>query len=146
MTLPEPPKNILVPIDLSEVSESVVAEACLLAQKTGADLHLLHVYFIPVESVGLAQAVSERYVREFVADARAQLEALLAKHCLTPTKREVLVESGDPRDVIVSKAAELHADLIVMGTHRRRGLTRVLLGSVAESVIRTAPCSVLVVR
>ncbi len=58
----------------------------------------------------------------------------------------VLVKSGDPREVIVDAAKDLKAEVIVMGTHGRRGLSRAIIGSVAESVVRTAPCSVLVVR
>jgi nucleotide-binding universal stress UspA family protein len=57
-----------------------------------------------------------------------------------------LIKAGDPRDMINRTAQELGVDLIVMGTHGRRGLTRALLGSVAESVVRSAPCAVLTVR
>jgi nucleotide-binding universal stress UspA family protein len=59
---------------------------------------------------------------------------------------QVMVRTGDARDVINQTAKELGADLIVMGTHGRRGLSRALLGSVAENVVRTAPCAVLTVR
>ena len=59
---------------------------------------------------------------------------------------EVLLRTGDARDVINQTAKEVGADLIVMGTHGRRGVTRALLGSVAETVVRTAPCAVLTVR
>ena len=145
-TLKDPPKNILVPVDFSESSGKAVAAACTLAGPTGAKVHLLHAYVIPVESAGLVQTVSQRYVEQFVADSKAQLRELGSKLCDGAALGPFLVESGDPREVILEQAEKLHAELIVMGTHGRRGITRALLGSVAESVVRTAHCSVLVVR
>ena len=144
-TLKDPPKNILVPIDFSEQSEKAATAACALAAKTGATVHLLHAYVIPVESVGLALTVSQKYVEQFVAESKAQLQELATKLCPNASVGPLLVESGDPREVIVHKAKDLKAELIVMGTHGRRGLIHALMGSVAESVARTAPCSVLVV-
>ena len=145
-TLKDPPRNILVPIDFSECSEKAATAACALAAKTGATVHLLHAYVIPVESVGLALAVSQHYVEQFVAESKTQLQELGSRLCPGAVLGPFLVESGDPREVITEEAKKLHAELIVMGTHGRRGITRALIGSVAESVVRTAPCSVLVVR
>ncbi len=145
-TLKDPPKNILVPIDFSEQSEKAATAACALAAKTGATVHLLHAYQIPVESVGLALTVSQKYVEQFVQESKTQLQELVAKLCPNASVGPLLVESGDPREVIVHKARDLSADLIVMGTHGRRGLIHAIMGSVAESVARSAHCSVLVVR
>ncbi len=145
-TLKDPPKNILVPIDFSEQSEKAATAACALAAKTGATVHLLHAYLIPVESVGLALTVSQKYVEQFVQDSKTQLQELVARLCPNASVGPLLVESGDPREVIVHKAKDLNAELIVMGTHGRRGLIHAIMGSVAESVARSAPCSVLVVR
>ena len=145
-TLKDAPKNILVPIDFSEQSEKAAAAACALVAKTGGTLHLLHAYVIPVESIGLAHTVSQHYVEQFVKDSTAQLKEMADKFCKDTALGPFLVVSGDPREVITDEAKRLHADLIVMGTHGRRGLTRALMGSVAESVARTAHCSVLVVR
>lgn len=145
-TLKDPPRNILVPIDFSEQSEKAATAACALAAKTGGTVHLVHAYVIPVESVGLAHTVSQHYVEQFVAESTTQLQELAGRLCPGATLGPFQVVSGDPREVIVEKAQELHAELIVMGTHGRRGLKRALMGSVAESVARTAHCSVLVVR
>lgn len=145
-TLKDPPRNILVPIDFSEQSEKAAMAACALAMKTGATVHLLHAYLIPVESAGLALTVSEQYVEQFVTDTRAQLRELAARLCPGVSSGPLLVQSGDPREVITEEAKKLNAELIVMGTHGRRGISRALIGSVAESVVRTAHCSVLVVR
>jgi universal stress protein A len=90
--------------------------------------------------------VSQQYVEQFVKESKVQLLELSARLCPQARMGPMLVESGDPRDVITHKAKDLDAELIVMGTHGRRGLSRALIGSVAESVVRTAPCSVLVVR
>lgn len=145
-TLKDPPKNILVPIDFSEQSEKAASAACALAAKTGATVHLLHAYLIPVESVGIALTVSQKYVEQFVQESKTQLHELVAKLCPNASVGPLLVESGDPREVIIHKAKELNAELIVMGTHGRRGLMHAIMGSVAESVARSAHCSVLVVR
>ena len=59
---------------------------------------------------------------------------------------QAVLRTGDARDSIIQAAEELHADLIVMGTHGRRGVSRALLGSIAETVVRSAPCPVLTVR
>ena len=145
-TLKDPPKNILVPVDFSESSGKAAAAACTLGGTAGAKIHLLHAYMIPVAPAGPGQTVSKQYVDQFVADSKARLQELGSKLCDGAALGPFLVESGDPRDVILEQAQKLHADLIVMGTHGRRGITRALLGSVAESVVRTAHCSVLVVR
>jgi len=144
--LKDPIRNILVPIDFSESSENAAAAAASLSVRDGATVHLLHAYVIPVEAVRLALPVSHPYVEQFVKESTEQLKALAAKCCAGAALGPFLVESGDPREVIVHTAAKLNAELIVMGTHGRRGLTRALIGSVAESVVRTAACSVLVVR
>ena len=145
-TLKNPPRNILVPVDFSESSEKAASAAGALAEKTGATVHLLHAYVIPVESVGLAQTVSRQYVAQFVEESKVQLKELAAKACPGVPLGPLLVESGDPRDVILAEAEKLHVELIVMGTHGRRGISRAILGSVAETVVRAAHCSVLVVR
>jgi len=77
-------------------------------------------------------------------DNQAGLDAFVASHPGAPF--EIVMRTGDARDVIVNTAVEVGADLIVMGTHGRRGLRRALLGSVAESVLRHAPCPVLLMR
>jgi universal stress protein A len=144
--LKDPPKNILVPVDFSDSSEKATAAACALARATGATIHLLHAYLIPVEPTGLAPPFSRQYVESFVDEAKGMLGDLARNHGEGIAFGPLEVESGDPRDVINEEARRRNADLIVMGTHGRRGIQRVLLGSVAETVVRTAPCSVLVVR
>lgn len=141
------PKNILVPTDLSPHAEAALDYACELAAKLGATVHLVDVIGVPALGVPeLGIAVTSTMIDSMVADAQAALEALAARKRTQVTIGQVLLKTGDARDMIDQTAKELGADLIVMGTHGRRGVSRALLGSVAETVVRTAPCPVLVIR
>jgi len=140
------PKHILVPTDLSEGAEQALDYACELARVLGAQIHLLNVIGIPTMGVPeLGLAVTTTVIDQMVIDSQAAIERLAATKC-TADVGQTLVRSGDARDVINQTAKELGIDLIVMGTHGRRGISRALLGSVAETVVRSAPCAVLTVR
>lgn len=141
------PKNILVPTDLSEGAEEALDYACELAAKLGATIHIVNVIGIP--ALGLPElgvALTTTVIDSLIADNQKALDELKARKCLQATIGQVLLRTGDARDVINQTALEVGADLIVMGTHGRRGVTRALLGSVAETVVRSAPCPVLTVR
>lgn len=141
------PKSILVPTDLSEGAQTALDYACELAQKLGAKIHLLNVIGVPVlgvPEVGLA--LTSSVIDSLIAENQAALDKVALQCRATTDVGEVLLRTGDARDVINQAAKEVGADLIVMGTHGRRGVTRALLGSVAETVVRTAPCAVLTVR
>jgi len=141
------PKNILVPTDLSEGAEAALDYACELANKLGATVHLVHVIGIPALGVPeLGVAVTSTVIDQLIAEGQTSVDALAdARRDRTKFGR-ILLKTGDARDVIDQTAQELGIDLIVMGTHGRRGLKRALLGSVAETVVRSAPCPVLTVR
>jgi nucleotide-binding universal stress UspA family protein len=141
------PKNILVPTDLGEGAEEALEYACELAQTFGAKLHLLNVIGIPALGVPeLGVALTSTVIDSIIRDNQAALDRLAeAKRCKAQIG-QVLLRTGDARDVINQVARELDCDLIVMGTHGRRGVARALLGSVTETVMRTAPCPVLAVR
>ena len=139
------PKRILVATDLSPCSRAAVDYAVDLAKGTGGEITLLHVsgvpgYVLPDGSVFLLDATSVETIEQSIRD---QL-ALEKKRTGVPMK--VVSRQGAPAPSIVSYAADDASDLIVMGTHGRAGLRHFLLGSVAERVLRTAPCPVLVVR
>jgi nucleotide-binding universal stress UspA family protein len=133
--------NILVPIDWESMSECALAYARSLARALGGRLHLLH-------------AVENHFMRAMVADPvefTANVRRLLAdrltdedKHALQATV--TVDESDSPAYAIVDFAARAQIDLIVMGTHGRRAAERFFVGSVAERVLRTAPCPVLTLR
>ena len=140
------PKHILVPTDLSEGAEQALAYACELARTLDADVHLLNVVGIP--SLGLPElgvALTSTVIDQMVVENQTALDELARTRC-NARLGQMLIKSGDPRDMINRTATELGIDLIVMGTHGRRGLSRALLGSTAETVVRSAPCAVLTVR
>ena len=139
------PRTILVPTDFSESAEYALDYAVQLADKLDGRILLLNAIGVPALGVPeLGLAVSSTMMESLVKTHSAALDTLAASK--RPAKIETLLRSGDARDVIVLAAKELDADLIVMGTHGRRGVSRALLGSVAEGVVRTAPCPVLTIR
>ena len=139
------PKNILVPTDLSEGAEQALDYACELARTLGAQIHLLNVIGIPALGVPeLGVALTASMIDDLVVGNQDALDRLASTR--STRMGQVMVRTGDARDVINQTAKELGVDLIVMGTHGRRGISRALLGSVAENVVRTAPCAVLTVR
>ncbi len=138
------PKVILVPVDFSENSEQALDYACELAAKVGSTVRLVHAFAAPPK--GLQVALSESILENLVKEHYDGLEKLAQARRERASFGEHTVEVGDPRDTILDTVKALGADLVVMGTHGRRGLTRVMMGSVAEDVIRNAPCPVLVVR
>ncbi len=141
------PKVILVPTDLSENAEEALDYACELARTLGAKVHLLNVIAVPVVGVPeLGMALTSTMIDTMVTDNQNALDQLAARKAHLADMGPALLRTGDARDVINQTAKEIGADLIVVGTHGRRGVSRVLLGSVAETVVRTAPCPVLTVR
>ena len=141
------PKHILVPTDLSEGAEEALDYACDLARTLDAELHLLNVVGIPALGVPeLGVALASTVIDQLVVENQTALQELARTHCSATRVGQVLIKAGDPPDMINETARELGIDLIVMATHGRRGITRALLGSVAETVVRTAPCAVLTVR
>jgi universal stress protein A len=140
------PKHILVPTDLSEGAEQALGYACELARTLGAQVHLLNVVAIPAIGVPeLGVALTGTIIDQLVTENQGALDRLAQTKC-TAQLGQVLIKAGDPRDMINQTAQELGIDLIVMSTHGRRGFSRALLGSVAETVVRSAPCAVLTVR
>jgi universal stress protein A len=142
-------RTILVPTDFSRHSEAALRYACGLAQRLGATLHLLHV-LTEVMPVGpdpmLAPVLPPEYYRESEAASAEALARLIDPTWPKPVAVESSVRWGSAVDVIVDHAATHEVDLIVIATHGRTGLSHVLLGSVAEHIVREAPCPVLTVR
>jgi len=139
-------KTIVCPVDLSASSRNALATAITLAKRFDGALTLVHVWQPPLYGIPEAPVAgeviqemsdaAERSLADWEASARSEGVQVLASRLLT----------GDPANEISGVARACAADLIVMGTHGRTGLKHVLLGSVAEKVVRHAPCDVLVVR
>jgi nucleotide-binding universal stress UspA family protein len=129
-------KRILVPIDWSELSRSAVQLASSLAAEYDAELTLLYALPLPAVMYG---PPPESYLNHL-------LEELCQIRPNSTVRIRHLVAEGDPGAAIVSAARETNCDLIVLGTHGRTGLNRFLRPSVAEEVLRKAPCLVMTVR
>lgn len=140
-------KKILVPTDFSSQAEHALDYAIELADKLSAEVNLVHIYEIPMLSVPESPWVVTADVITSIENAsKAALDAMVAKRKRPAAQLKSHLRMGDPRSMIEAIVAELGIDLICMGTHGRRGITRVLLGSVAEYVVRTSSVPVLTVR
>lgn len=141
--------TILVATDFSEASDAALTYAKSLASAFGASIHVVHV----LEDLAAHAWTTEVYVaalpgvhEEMEKQARERLDA-----CLTPAERDTFkaqlaLRTGSAFVEIVRHARDVKADLLVMGTHGRGAIAHMLLGSVAERVVRKAPCPVLTVR
>lgn len=144
-------KKILVPVDGSETSNQGLKEAIRIAKQVGSHIRLLH---IVSEFIFDSGYVPPAYVTDLLASMRERGKVILAEsEELVSREKKVahdtlLLESigGSAADAIVQQAKEWQADLIVMGTHGRRGIRRMALGSDAEQVVRGVQIPVLLVR
>jgi universal stress protein A len=143
-------RRILVPLDFGVASEAALTYAKELATKFGARLFLLHIVEDPtatgVWTPDIYLAASAELRERLLADAKQRVESALSGGERERFQATADVRLGTAADGIGSFAREKTIDLIVMGTHGRRGLAHMFLGSVAERVVRTAPCPVLTVR
>lgn len=146
-------QRILVPVDFSRGALLALETALTLAEPFGAQVHVLNVwqpppYIVPemmvsVPGSGEAQTFDVymhrrtlREVEDFIAPVRSKTSVSIVTDVL----------SGTPREVILRYAAKNPIDMIIMGTHGRGGLMHLLLGSVAEHIVRSQPCPVMTVR
>jgi universal stress protein A len=142
-------KSILAPTDFSEHSEKALRYACQLAERLGSELRLLHVLseILPAGPDPLMMPVMPtEYYTESEDKARQTLDRLLDPTWGRPARVVTEVRWGSPVETIVAYALDNKVDLIVIATHGRTGLSHVLLGSVAERIVREAPCPVLTIR
>ena len=140
-------QHMLVPVDFSPYAEQAVEYAIGLAQKLQARLTLLHVVdTTPLGVVEGAAMLPPSYWQALDMDLAQRLEEPLTRVQNRGLHGETVIVHGTPFQTIIETARDKGVDLIVMGTHGRTGLTHVLLGSVAEKVVRLAPCPVLVTR
>jgi nucleotide-binding universal stress UspA family protein len=134
-------KNILCPVDFSTYSDAALAYASSLAKDSEAKLHIVFVYEEPFAYTdgfgGFVPPADLDQEQEILRTVKPSIEGV-------PFCQEFIV--GIPTDSLVNYAKEHDIDLIVMGTHGRTGLTRLLMGSVAEIVVRRAPCPVVTIR
>ncbi len=140
--------SILVAIDFSENSEYAFDYALSLATQYNAELTVLHVINEPVDLRGfyVPHISFEQLEKEIEESAATMMENFCSSRLGSFTNYHTSIVTGMPYDEIISVAARIKASLIVLGTHGRTGLDRILFGSTAERVVRSAPCPVLSVR
>jgi nucleotide-binding universal stress UspA family protein len=140
-------RKILLPTDFSEPSRRAVEYAASLAKSLDASVHLIHVLEEPL-MVGAARAAAQTTEarEQRYQDGRATLIDVASTLHRPANVVSVEVRTGIAAEEIVRAAIDYGCDLIVMATHGRSGMKHLMMGSVAEKVIRTAPCPVMVVR
>lgn len=145
-------QTMLVATDFSAASAPATAYAFSLARALNARLYVI--YVVPEDDVRMITAISRHLqsevtpaalVETFYAEADKRLATLVQDVCATDLVPERLIVTGQPATAIISWAAAKQVQLIIIGTHGRHGVTRFMMGSVAERVLREAPCAVLVV-
>ncbi|HHQ4901501.1 universal stress protein [Aeromonas veronii] len=138
-------KTLLCPVDFSQMSRAVLDYAVFMAQSHQAQLKLVHVVdqLHGFDSYKILHMTAVEITHEMERQARTQLKELIAT---LPIPATFDIRFGRAADEIVIQAKEDEVELIVMGSHGRSGISHLLVGSVAESVVRHAPCPVLVVR
>ena len=140
-------KTVLVPIDFSDCSKKALQYAVPLAEQHGAEVMLLYVAPSPSYAGGEYGIIDCSALNaELCSSGEKRLEALVAEEIRGKIRAETIVRTGSATAEIIDVAAKLPADIIVISTHGYSGLKHVVLGSIAEHVVRHAPCPVLVVR
>ncbi len=141
-------KTVLVPLDGSTLALTAIKDAVKLVRHTGGKIVLLSVVEVPIaqfegytDFVG-AEEIREQFIQR-MTDALATEAKALENEGI---EVEAIVRQGTPHEVVSEVCSEVGAEMVVMTTHGRTGMIHFLLGSVAEKVVRSAPCSVMIVR
>ncbi len=140
-------KNVLCPIDYSVYSEKALKYAIEFAEKYNAKLYLMHVLDIRIYDINDPELYNVNVIdKETINKLRERLHKCISEDTRKNIEVETIVIEGVPFAEIIKKAREFKVDLIVLGTHGRTGLSHAIMGSVAEKVVRKAPCPVLTIR
>lgn len=140
--------KVLVPVDFSENASKILKDAVSIAAKFGAALHVIYVvqsfddysgFFVPHMPIA-------KFEEEMLQGAEKKMEQFLEENLPAGTPRTAKVLVGDVSEVIIDFAADEGMGLIIMGTHGYKGLERILFGSVAEKIVKNAPCPVLTIN
>jgi nucleotide-binding universal stress UspA family protein len=141
------PKTILVATDFSAAGELAVDQALALAAKVGAQVHVLHAYELPILGFPDGVVIPDTEIASRILGwAEKELAACVARRKESAVTIFPILEQADPRQAVLTVAKRISADLVVMGTHGRRGVARALIGSTAEAVVRASTVPVLTVH
>ncbi|MBX3189828.1 MAG: universal stress protein [Labilithrix sp.] len=139
-------RTILVPTDFGASSQAALDYAVELARPFGGEVVLLHAYALPVMGLANGPLITAELTKRILDSSQACLDEAIAAHRGCGVALRAFLREGDPWLVTIDVIKEVSADLVVMGTHGRRGLPRFLIGSVAERLVRTSPVPVLTVH
>lgn len=146
-------KHILCPVDFSEYSDEALKYAMQLAQANNADVHLLHVLpqinYYDWSLTGMSAMISEEVYIKLKEDAIHKMNKLIKHLNESYPKTSVSIKIEEfslPSESILNEAKDQKIDMIILGSHGRKGLDRILMGSVAESILRHAHCNVLIYK
>lgn len=144
------PSRILVPVDLSEGSRGLIDYALQLAKPFNAEVEVIHAWeppqYVAPDLLVAAPGWNSQSLEQVAVDAATKELKNLVKAVESPRPIKHRVVVGEAASTVVRVAEEGRHDLIIMGTHGRRGLSRLLLGSVAQKIVTRAPCPVLTVH
>ena len=141
-------KKILFPVDLSESSEKILPYVQAVAKKFEAKIHILFAarVFEYFTSIHVPHPSINKFEKKIIEGAEKKLYEFIDQHFKEYPGTKTVVVAGDASEEIINYAESQGIDLIIMGTHGRKGLDKVIFGSVAERVVKTAPVPVLVVN
>ena len=140
-------KKILVPLDGSPLSEAVLAHAQALAISEGAEIVLLQVPMIPnTELHSRNPALITNIIKEIEQEAEMYVDTKVSKLISKGAKASGMTRDGSVPDTILAVAEEIHADVIAMSTHGRTGVSRWLMGSVADKIVHHAHIPVMLIH
>ncbi len=142
----QPFKCVMFPVDFSEHCDRAAAHAAWFTLSSGGILHLVHVIANPADELYTPEEVPHWVMVEHAEKRAREMLERSAQECLpAECPREFHVRSGDPYEKLMEVAASLSPDLIVMSSHGRGGVAHLVMGRVAEKVVRHAPCPVFIV-
>ena len=141
-------KSILFPTDFSEGSAQALQYAVDMAKRYGAKLHVVHVIYDITKATGwyVPHVSTDKMYQEIQEGAKKELDRFAVKELAEVKDVERTVITGVPHEEVINFAKKHKIDLIIMGTHGRKGIDRILFGSTAAQIVRFAPCPVLTVR
>jgi nucleotide-binding universal stress UspA family protein len=141
-------KKLLFPVDLSGVSSKIASSVIALGEKLDAEIHLVHVAATLEEIAGLygPAPVLVDYEKEVIRGAERALEKFEQEFFREYPKKKRVVLQGDPVEELIEYISDEKMDLVVMGTHGRKGADKILFGSVADQVVKKSPVPVMTVN
>ena len=140
-------KRVMLPIDFSDHSDRAAQYAAWFAATSQGTVHLVHVVANPADPLYEPQEVPNWVMIDHANQKAQQLLEAAAQRCLPAgCRRELHVLAGDPREKVIAAAKDIGADLVVISTHGRSGVVHLVMGSVAEYVVRHSECPVFIVH